>query len=74
MDKQFGLRRCAPREPGPEDHKHCLNDIVRFCSAPCVGKVTPEQYRERVQTACGFLDGERREFLEALRQQMAAAA
>ena len=74
VDKQFGLRRCSPREPGPEDHRHCLNDIVRFCSAPCIGKATPEQYRERVLTACGFLDGERREFLEALRQQMTAAA
>lgn len=74
VDKQFGLRRCAPREPGPEDHKHCLNDIVRFCSAPCIGKVSPEQYRERVLTACAFLDGERREFLDGLRQQIAAAA
>lgn len=74
VDKQFGLRRCSPREPGPDDHKHCLNDIVRFCSAPCIGKVTPEQYRERVLTACAFLDGERREFFDNLRQQMAAAA
>ncbi len=74
VEKQFGLRRCAPREPGPEDHRHCLNDIVRFCSAPCIGQVTPEGYRERVLTACAFLDGERREFLEALRQQMAVAA
>ena len=74
VDKQFGLRRCSPRVPGPDDHRHCLNDIVRFCSAPCIGKVTPEQYRERVLAACAFLDGERREFLEALRQQMAAAA
>ncbi len=74
VDKQFGLRRCSPREPGAEDHKHCLNDIVRFCSAPCIGKATPEQYRERVLTACAFLDGERREFLDNLRQQMAAAA
>ena len=74
VEKQFGLRRCAPREPGEEDHRHCLNDVVRFCSAPCIGKVTPEEYRERVRTACGFLDGDRREFLEALRQQMGAAA
>lgn len=74
VEKQFGLRRCSPRVPGPDDHRHCLNDIVRFCSAPCIGKVTPEQYRERVLTACAFLDGERREYLEALRQQMAAAA
>ena len=74
VEKQFGLRRCSPREPGPEDHRHCLNDVVRFCSAPCIGKATPGQYRERVKTACAFLDGERLEFLEPLRQQMAAAA
>ncbi|HRV31338.1 MAG TPA: excinuclease ABC subunit UvrC [Kiritimatiellia bacterium] len=74
LDKQFGLRRCSPRAPTPEDHKHCLNEIVRYCSAPCVGKVTPEEYRERVLLACAFLDGERREFLEPLRQQMASAA
>jgi excinuclease ABC subunit C len=74
VDKQFGLRRCSPREPGPDDHRHCLNDIVRFCSAPCIGKVTPAEYLERVRTACAFLDGDRREFLEALRGQMSAAA
>ena len=74
VEKQFGLRRCAPRVPGPEDHRHCLNDIVRYCSAPCIGKASPEQYRERVLTACAFLDGERREFLDNLRRQMAAAA
>jgi excinuclease ABC subunit C len=74
VDKQFGLRRCSPRVPGPDDHRHCLNDIVRFCSAPCIGKVTPGQYGARVLAACAFLDGERREFLEALRQQMATAA
>jgi excinuclease ABC subunit C len=74
IEKQFGLRRCSPRVPGPEDHKHCLNDIVRFCSAPCVGKVTPEAYRGRVAAACAFLDGDRREPLEELRRQMATAA
>jgi len=74
VEKQFGLRRCSPRVPGPEDHRHCLNDIVRFCSAPCVGKVDPEQYRERVMTACAFLDGDRREHLEELRRQMNEAA
>lgn len=74
IEKQFGLRRCSARVPGPEDHRHCLDDIVRFCSAPCIGKVSPEQYLERVQTACAFLDGDRREYLDQLRKQMVAAA
>ncbi|MDR0993708.1 MAG: excinuclease ABC subunit UvrC [Verrucomicrobiota bacterium] len=74
IEKQFGLRRCSPRVPGVEDHKHCLNDVVRFCSAPCIGKVSPEEYHARVRTACEFLDGNRREYLEDLRRQIASAA
>ncbi len=70
IEKRLGLRRCQPRIPGPEDHKHCHNDIVRFCSAPCIGKVSPEQYLDRVKTACAFLRGERPEFLQELRQAM----
>lgn len=74
VEKQFGLRSCSPRVPGPKDHLHCLDDIVRFCSAPCIGKVTPEEYAERVRMACDFLDGDRREYLFELRRQMEDAA
>lgn len=74
VEKQFGIRQCLPRIPTAEDHKHCLNDIIRFCSAPCIHKVSPEEYRARVQTACEFLDGGRREYLDALRKQMEAEA
>ncbi|MFH0953786.1 MAG: excinuclease ABC subunit UvrC [Verrucomicrobiota bacterium] len=70
IDKRFGLRRCTPRVPGPIDHKHCVNDIVRYCSAPCIGKVAPEQYLERVELACAFLRGEHPEYLDEMRQAM----
>ncbi len=70
MDKRFGLRRCRPRNPGPDDHKHCLNDIVRYCSAPCIVKVTPEEYRKRVELACAFMRGEHPEYLAEVRQAM----
>lgn len=70
VEKRFGIRACSPRLPGPVDHRHCLNDIVRYCSAPCVARVTPEGYRERVDTACAFLRGERPEFLQQLEEEM----
>ncbi len=70
VQKRFGLRVCRPAVPGAVDHKHCHADIIRFCSAPCIAKVTAEQYRERVETACAFLRGERPEYLEELRQMM----
>ena len=36
-----------------------LNDIIRFCSAPCVAKIDEAGYRARVEEACAFLRGER---------------
>ncbi len=70
VEKRFGLRVCRPRAPGPDNHKHCHNDIVRFCSAPCIAKVSPEQYRERVNLAIAFLRGEKPEYLEEIKQAM----
>lgn len=74
MDKRFGLRRCRPREPGPDDHRHCLNDIVRYCSAPCVGRIAREQYMERVEGACAFLRGTRPDVLQEMQTAMEEAA
>ncbi|MBU1694336.1 MAG: excinuclease ABC subunit UvrC [Verrucomicrobia bacterium] len=74
IERRFGLRQCRPRVPGPEDHKHCHNDIVRYCSAPCILKVSKEQYRECVETALAFLRGERPEFLREMQQDMEKAA
>jgi excinuclease ABC subunit C len=74
VEKRFGLRKCAPREPDAETYRHCINDIVRFCSAPCVGRVTPEAYRQRFEEACAFLRGERLAPLADLRARMEEAA
>ncbi len=74
IEKHFGIRACRPLVPGPEDHRHCHNDIVRFCAAPCIARVTPEAYRERVEAACAFLHGERNDILEKLDGEMKEAA
>ncbi len=70
LDRRFGLRRCRPFQPGPEDHRHCHDDILRYCSAPCVGKIAPEEYRRRIGEACAFLRGERPDLLRELREAM----
>ena len=74
LERHFGIRRCRPREPDADTYKHCSNDIVANCSAPCVGKVTAEEYRSRVEEACAFLRGERMELLRKLRTDMETAA
>lgn len=74
LEKKFGLRLCRPRMPGPRDHKHCMNDIIRYCTAPCIGKVNQEAYRVRVEEALAFMRGERPEMLKDVRAIMDKAA
>ncbi len=74
LERRFGLRRCRPRVPDADTYKHCSNDIIADCSAPCIGKVSPEQYGQRVEEACAFLRGERMEMLQELRAEMEQAA
>ncbi|VGO14584.1 UvrABC system protein C [Pontiella desulfatans] len=70
LERHFGLRRCRPREPDADTYKHCSNDIIANCSAPCIGKVSAEEYRGRVEEACAFLRGERMGMLKELRAEM----
>ncbi len=74
VEKRFGLRKCTPRVPTANTHAHCINDVVRYCSAPCLGKVTPEQYRQRWEEACAFLRGERPGYLQDVQSRMEQAA
>ena len=74
MNREFGLRSCRPLKPGEFDYKHCNDDIIKNCMAPCIGKVTRHEYMERVESACAFLDGSSKEMLVALQQEMQLAA
>jgi excinuclease ABC subunit C len=72
--KQFNLRGCRVFTPGEADYKHCLYAHLKFCTAPCVGNVTPEQYLEQVRAACDFLEGQCEEMKEQLEVEMKKAA
>ncbi len=74
VNKEFGLRSCRPLRPGESDYKHCHDDVIRNCSAPCIGKITQEEYRERVEKACEFLQGQSKELVAMLEAEMEKAA
>jgi excinuclease ABC subunit C len=74
MRKRFGIRSCRAPEPGEQDYRRCLDHIIKNCSAPCIRKVSLEEYRQRVLEACEFLDGESRELLAQLDSEMKSAA
>ncbi len=74
LQRHFGIRRCRPRIPDADTYKHCSNDIIANCSAPCIGKVDEAEYRRRIEDVSGFLRGERMELLKNLRTEMQQAA
>lgn len=74
VEKHFGIRKCKDRVPDAETYRHCLNDIIAHCSAPCVGRIGLEEYRARFEDACAFLRGERPAVLVQLQEAMAKAA
>jgi excinuclease ABC subunit C len=72
--KQFNLRGCRVFTPGEADYKHCLYAHLKYCTAPCINNVTPEQYRGQVSAACDFLSGQCSEMKEQLQGEMRKAA
>ena len=74
MKKKFGIRSCHPLQPTERDYKHCLDHIIKNCSAPCIAKISQENYKQRVQEACDFLEGQSRQMQEELTQEMNLAA
>lgn len=74
VEKRYGIRECDALCPDAETHRHCLADVIRTCSAPCIGKVTEDEYRERFNEACEFLDGRRPAVLAEIEAKMREAA
>ena len=74
MKKRFGIRSCRALEPGELDYKRCMDHIIKNCSAPCIRRVSLEEYKARVLEACEFLEGQSQEMLKQIEEQMKKAA
>ncbi|MBV8376857.1 MAG: excinuclease ABC subunit UvrC [Verrucomicrobia bacterium] len=74
MKKRFGIRSCRVPEPGESDFKRCMDHIIKNCSAPCIRRVTLDDYKRRVLEACEFLEGQSQEMLKQIEEQMKRAA
>lgn len=75
LNRGCGLRVCRPIVPEEQDYRHCNADIIRNCTAPCVGRISREAYLEKVEEACRILEGKgRKDLLDGLRDEMEKAA
>ncbi|WP_392426137.1 excinuclease ABC subunit UvrC [Barrientosiimonas humi] len=52
----------------------CLLGYIDKCSAPCVGRVTPQEHREIAEDFCDFMAGSTAKFVKRLERQMRAAS
>ncbi|MCM1267896.1 MAG: excinuclease ABC subunit UvrC [Bacteroidales bacterium] len=75
MNKLYQLKTCnrrLPRDIGLE--RPCLNYHIKQCAAPCQGYISKEAYRERVEQALDFLNGNYKPMLRELEEKMTQAS
>ncbi|MBO2653744.1 excinuclease ABC subunit UvrC [Shewanella algae] len=73
MQKLFPIRQCDDLYYKARS-RPCLQYQLKRCSAPCVGKVSDEEYLEQVKLATLFLKGKDQQVLSALVKKMEQAA
>ena len=75
INKLYHLRTCnrrLPQDIGKD--RPCLYYQIGQCKAPCNGKISQEDYGRQVQAALSFLNGNYKEILTELQEQMRAQA
>ncbi|MDF1660111.1 MAG: excinuclease ABC subunit UvrC [Verrucomicrobiales bacterium] len=74
MNREFGLRSCRPLNPGEKEYQHCSNDVIKNCTAPCIGRITRDEYMVKVDQACEFIAGHSKDLVRSIEEEMAEAA
>jgi excinuclease ABC subunit C len=52
----------------------CLLGYIEKCSAPCVGRIEPDEYRALVDDFCSFMSGQTEPFVRGLESRMLLAS
>lgn len=72
----FPMRSCSTGvfNRARNQGRPCLLGYIGKCSAPCVGRITPEAHREIVDEFCGFMAGRTTPVVRRLEKEMAQAS
>ena len=73
------LRRIFPyltcdRTITGEDVRACLYFDIKLCTAPCIGAINQDDYRQVIEDICQFLSGRTEEIVSRLQEEMNVAA
>lgn len=75
LNKLYKLRNCnrnLPRDIGKE--RPCLYYQIGQCSAPCNNHISSEEYKENIEKAIGFLNGNYKDTVNSLKEKMKSYA
>ena len=73
LRKIFPYLTCA-RDITGRDERACLYYDIKLCSAPCIGAVNKEEYRQMIDDLCRFLEGRTDPITNRLKESMARAS
>lgn len=76
LTKVFGVRTCRDGvfRRAQQTQRACLLGYIDRCSAPCVNRISEEDYRELVNDLCSFMAGDIDSFIKDVRRRMDAAS
>ncbi|MFF8407691.1 excinuclease ABC subunit UvrC [Streptomyces sp. NPDC015684] len=76
MLRVFPVRTCSAGvfKNASRTGRPCLLGYIGKCSAPCVGRISPEDHRELAEEFCDFMAGRTGTYLRRLERQMMEAA
>ena len=73
LRKMFQYRTCDRVITG-QDARACLYYDIKLCTAPCIGRINQEDYRQMMDDLCKFLEGRTDPILTRLKDEMARHA
>ncbi len=73
IEKLYPLRRCKKKKLVPRKQP-CLYHHMQLCAAPCAGKISYEDYQERIQQIVELLEGRTEQIMTVLKEKMNAAS
>ncbi|WP_329227573.1 excinuclease ABC subunit UvrC [Streptomyces sp. NBC_00111] len=76
MLRVFPVRTCSAGvfKNAERTGRPCLLGYIGKCSAPCVGRVTPEEHRDLAENFCDFMAGRTGTYIRRLEKDMMQAA